>query len=159
MLGPEKFPSVLRLPYLGNVSSLFEKEEQELLQLTYNQVKPRVIFVSEPVLRLELEDPISYLDKSRIIYKFNYFCETSYIGQTSRHLKTRVNEHIPKCVLNFIKEKTNNKTKTVINATNRSSIAEHLINNFDCANNYDLPTFKVINNYTNSIDLVRLEAI
>ena len=29
------------------------------------------------------------------------------IGQTSRHLKTR--EHIPKFVLKFIKEKTNNK--------------------------------------------------
>ena len=82
-----------------------------------------------------------------------------YIGQTSRHLKTRVNEHIPKCVLNFIKKKTNNKTKAVINVTKRSSIAEHLINNVNCAKNYDLPRFKVIYNCANSIDLVRLEAI
>ena len=106
MIEREKLSLVLKLPYLGNVSYLFEKKVQQLTQSTYNQVKPRVIFVSKPVLRLELKNPISHLDKSCIIYKFNCFCEKSYIGQTSRHLKTRVNEHIPKFVLNFIKEKT-----------------------------------------------------
>ena len=59
----------------------------------------------------------------------------------------------------FIKEKTNKKTKAVINGTKRSSIAEHLINNFNCAKNYDLSRFKVIYNCTNSIDVVRHEAI
>ena len=59
----------------------------------------------------------------------------------------------------FIKEKTKNKTKALVNATKRSSIAEHLINNADCANDYDLSRFKVINNCKNSIDFVRLEAV
>ena len=54
----------------------------------------------------------------------------------------------------FIKEKTNNKTKAVINATKRSSIAEHLINNVNCAKNYDLSRFKVINNYINAVVLI-----
>ena len=81
MFGPEKLFAVLKLPYLGNVSSLFEKKMQELTQSTYNQVKPRVIFVSKPVLRLELKDPISHLDKSCIIYKFNCFCEKSYMDK------------------------------------------------------------------------------
>ena len=58
-----------------------------------------------------------------------------------------------------MKEKTNNKTKAVINATKISSIAKNLINNVNCANNYDLSRFKVINNCTNLINLVRLEAI
>ena len=49
--------------------------------------------------------------------------------------------------------------KAVINATKRSSIAEHLINFVDCANNYDLSRFNIISNCTNSNDLVRLEAI
>ena len=84
---------------------------QELTQSTYNRVKLWVIFVSKPVLRLELKDQTSYLDKSCIINKFNRFCEKSFTGQRSRHLKTRVNELIPKCVLKFIKEKTFNKTK------------------------------------------------
>ena len=67
--------------------------------------------------------------------------------------------HLPKCVLNFTKVKTNTKTKTVINAAKRSSIAEHLINNTDCANNYMPPSIRVFIHCNNVIDLVRLEAI
>ena len=45
-----------------------------------------------------------------------------------------VKGHIPKCVKKFIELKTINK-KT-INATRRSSIVEHLVNNQKCGNNY-----------------------
>ena len=159
LFGPDKFSAVLKLPYLGKISQLFEKKIQDLTQLTFNHIKPRVVFVSKPVLSLQLKDPIPYLDKSCIIYKFNCFCERSYIGQTSRHFKTRIREHLPKCVTNFMKEKTNNKTKAVINAAKRSSIAEHLINNTDCANNYLLSRFEVMSHCNNVVDLVRLEAI
>ena len=92
--GPEKFSAVLKLSYLGNVSSLLEKKVQELTQSTCNQVKPSAIFVSKPALRLELKDPLSYLDISCTIYKFNCFFKRSFIGQTPRHLKMRVNELI-----------------------------------------------------------------
>ena len=43
--------------------------------------------------------------------------------------------------------------------TKRSSIVEDLNNNVNWANNYELLRFKVINNFENSIDLVRSEAI
>ena len=36
LFGPENFPTVLKLPYLSNVSSLFEKKEQEQTQSNYN---------------------------------------------------------------------------------------------------------------------------
>ena len=77
----------------------------------------------------------------------------------SRHLKTRLNEHVPKCILKFIDKKTKIKTKAVVNATKKSSIAEHLINNTNCTNNYYSSRFNILNNSTNSIDLVRIKAI
>ena len=159
LFGPDKYPAVLKLPYLGNASRLFEKKVQEIVQKNYNQVKPRIIFVSKPVISLKLKDPIPTLNKSCIIYKFKCFCDKSYIGQTSRHLRTRLNEHIPKCILRFIDEKTKIKTKAVVNATKRSSIAEHLVNSTNCAKNYDSSRFKILYNCTSSMDLVRLEAI
>ncbi len=58
-----------------------------------------------------------------------------------------------------MKEKTNKKTKAVINAAKRSSIAEHLINIEDCANNYLQSRFRIISHCSNVIDLVRFEAI
>ena len=62
------------------------------------------------------------------------------------HLKMGLNKHILKCILKFIVEKTKNKTKAVVNTTKRSLIAKHLINNTDCANNYDLSRLKIIEN-------------
>ena len=53
----------------------------------------------------------------------------------------------------LIDEKTKNKT----NATKRSSIAEHFINNTNCANNYDSTIFKTLDICTHYIDLVRIE--
>ena len=64
MFGPEKFPAVLKLSYLGNASRLFERKVQELVQKNYNQVKPGIIFASKPVISLKLKDPIPTLNKS-----------------------------------------------------------------------------------------------
>ena len=52
LFGPEKFSAVLKLPYLGKTLQLFEKKVQGLTQSTYNQIKTRVIFVSNPVLKI-----------------------------------------------------------------------------------------------------------
>ena len=79
---------------------------------------------------------------SCIVYKFNCFCDKSYIGQTSRHLKTRIKEHLPTCVLKFMIKKPKNMTTTTENATKRSSVAEHLVINRKCAKKYDLSRLK-----------------
>ena len=49
--------------------------------------------------------------------------------------------------------------KAVVNATKRSSIAEHFINNTNFANIYDSSIFRILNYCANSIDLVRMEQI
>ena len=79
-------------------------------------------------------------------------CKKMY---NARYLKS----YIPKCILRFIDEKTKIKTKAVVNSTKRSSIAEHLVNSTNCANNYDSSRFKMLNNCTSTTDLVRMEAI
>ena len=61
--------------------------------------------------------------------------------------------------IELYQEKTNNKTNAVIHQTKRSLIVEHLFNNVNCATNYDLLRFNAINNGTNSLDLLKLEAI
>ena len=61
--GPEKFPAVLKLPYIGETSRVFEKKVKDLTKTTYNQVSPRVIFRSKPLLKLQFKDPILDLKK------------------------------------------------------------------------------------------------
>ena len=121
-----KIHSILKLLYFGKKSYIFETEIKLISESIYFSITHRVIFVSKSVLKIELKDPISFLDKSCIIYRFNCFCDRSYIGHTARHLKSRVIEHIPKCVKKFIEDKTNIKTTAKLNATRRSSISEQL---------------------------------
>ena len=68
-----------------------------------------------PVLKIGLNKLISYIDIKGIIYRFNCFCDRRYIGQTSRHLKTRVKEHVPRCVKSFIECKTKIKNTEILN--------------------------------------------
>ena len=103
--GPEKFPAVLKLPYIGEISHVFENKVKDLTKTTYNEVSPRTIFISQPLLKKQLKDPIPNLNKSCVVYKFNCFCERSYISQTLRHFKTRLKEYLPACVLKFIEKK------------------------------------------------------
>ena len=49
-----------------------------------------------------------------------------------------------------------NKSKIVVNVSERSDIAEYLVNNPDCANNYNLKRFKNIRNSFIIFDLINL---
>ena len=76
-----------------------------------------------------------------MVYMFECSYSDSYISQTSRHLETRIKEHIPKCV----KDHVNNKLKTISiatsNAIKRSSIPEHLLKNPSCGKVYNETKF------------------
>ena len=52
-----------------------------------------------------------------------------------------------------------NKSVRVVNASKWSAIAEHLINNTNCASNYNMNRFKYIKNCFSISDLIKLEAI
>ena len=53
----------------------------------------------------------------------------------TRHLKKRIKEHVPKGVENFCcSDKKDVIPAKVLNASKRSFIAEHLLNNPTCAN-------------------------
>ena len=108
---------------------------------------------------MQLKDPIRNHDKSCIVYKFNCFCDKSYISQTSRHLKTKIKEHLPTFVVKFMEKEPKSMTIAPENASKRSSVAKHLVNNRECAKKYDLSRFKIIHQCNNVTDLIKLEAI
>ena len=93
---------------------------------------------------LDVKNPMSYLDKSCIVYKLNCSCKRIYIGQTTRNFKIRIKEHIPRCVDDYITGKNVRTSKAVINAAKRSAISEHLINNANCAEKYNISMFSIM---------------
>ena len=56
------------------------------------------------------------------------------------------------------KEKDNKPVK-ILNAIKRSAIAEHLVLNHSCAENFNLERFKIIKSCNSVYDLIKIEAI
>jgi len=55
--------------------------------------------------------------------------------------------------------RTNIKSAALINASRKSSIAEHLVNYPNCGKNYEDVRFKIVQQCSNVYDLSKLEAI
>ena len=150
----------LKLPFLNKSSEMIEKKVKQLIKTTYFAASPRIIFTKEPLITPGGKDPIPNLKKSMVKYQFSCFCKASYIGLTTRQLRKRIKEHILKKVENFrLSEKKDDVPIKVINASKRSSIAEHLVNNSLCADNYNVKRFKIVKNCSNVFILIKLEAI
>ena len=62
-----------------------------------------IVFTPSSVLSPKGKDLISNQHKSYLVYTFECCCSNNFIGQTSRHLETRIKEHVPKCVKNVSK--------------------------------------------------------
>ena len=93
-----------------------------------------------------------------VVYQFNCFCKDSYVRMTSRQFGKRIKEHIPKSTDVFCKTSNKeNRSIRLVYASKRSAIAEHLVNNLDCASNYSFERFKIIKNYFNLFDLIKFE--
>ena len=159
-IGPEKCVVMLKIPFINKSSEMLEKKIRQLVRNTYYAAKPRIVFTSKPLITPGGKDPISKLNNSMVIYQYSCCCTASYIGLTTRHLRKRIKEHIPKCVENFcLSDKKDDIPVKVLNASKRSSISEHLVNNPTCANNYNIDRFKIIKICSNVFDLIKLEAI
>ena len=74
------------------------------------------------------------------MYKFTCaICSSSYIGETCRHFKTRIEEHIKK--------------------HNKSHIFKHLLSSETCFGSYNCFCFKIIDKVNSKFDLKIKEAL
>ena len=87
---------VFSIPFYGSSSYAFRNKVTKLLKDFYPSEKFRVVFTKSLTLAsfFRYKDQVPKALQSSVVYK--YVCEdcnASYVGQTSRHLKTRIAEH------------------------------------------------------------------
>ena len=130
-----------KLPYIGNLSHQIKNKLLKLckefckehfnIKLVFNSFKIKNYFV--------YKDPIPNDLKSFLVYKFTCAsCSSSYIGETCRHFKTRIEEHIKK--------------------DNKSHIFKHLHSSETCFDSYNSLCFKIIDKANSKFDLKIKEA-
>ena len=85
-----------------------------------------------------MKNPIPDLNKGCIVYKFNCFCEEAILDKLQGISKPESGNIYLDARYLFIEEEPEIKTTATKNSAKRSSIAEHLINNRDCARKYEI---------------------
>jgi len=149
------------------VSLKFEKQTKSAIKECYSVVQPRIIFAIKKILPSIYKDHVPTTQQSMVVYQYVCRCDCRYVGQTSLRLQDRINQHIPKSIHNNQKPtkilpKRNCKEK--INTTKPpqcdSAITAglHLLQNKQCANNYNDQQFSILTRARSAFHLSALEA-
>ena len=87
-----------KLPYIGYYSSFTKSKILKLSKNYCKDINVKLVFTSSKLSsNFCLKDPIPESLKALVIYKFTCAsCNASYIGETTRHLTTRIKEHFRK---------------------------------------------------------------
>ena len=131
-----------KLSYISNLSHHIKIKLSKLckefckenfnIKLVFNSFKTEKYF--------SYKDPILNDLKSFLVYKFTCAsCSSSYIGETCRHFKTRIEEHIKN--------------------DNKSHVFKHLHSTATCFNLYSSLCFKMIDKANSKFDLKIKEAL
>ena len=128
--------SYFKLPYIGKFS---DHLQLKILKLSKKYCKDnfniKIVFTF-----LKIKNYFSYKDiipndmKSFLVYKFTCAsCNANYDGETTHHLKTRIEEHIKR--------------------DKQSNIYKHLHSNTQCFDAYNHQSFKIIDKCNFKFDL------
>ena len=151
----------LRLPFIGEQSYYLEKNINREISGCYKTVKARLIFRSNPNFPNAVKDHIPDLSKNMVVYQFKCRCDNDYVGQTSRRLIQRIQEHVPKCVKEYICDPNYDFTENIklVRANAKSSIAKHLLESRECGLTYNIDMFSILRRCTNMYELKVFEAV
>ena len=92
LFGLQKCVITLKLPFIERNSIAFERYIKQIIRSSYFAAKPRIIFISRPLVTPGGKDPIPKINKSMVVYQFDCFNKASYTGMISRQLIKRVRE-------------------------------------------------------------------
>ena len=130
------------LPYVGKFSDQTKIKLNNLIRrFCKNDIKIKLVFTSFKIKQyFTSKDKIPFDLQSMIVYKFICAgCGSSYIGETTRHIKTRIEEHIKR--------------------DKNSHIFKHLNSNPNCLDSLNKDCFQIIDRTSNSFNLKIKEAL
>ena len=162
--GPDKCPVYLRLNYTGRASLILEKNVRTAVENCYGSVAVRTVFISRQMLPTSRKDVLPALQKSSVIYEYKCHCDSRYVGRTSQQLQDRIKQHIPKWLrqqlIRATKRTQPGRAFKQSQATPEcdSAIGQHLLENAQCAANYNEDQFSILDTARNGFHLSVLEA-
>ena len=164
-LGSKKCPVYLHLPWLGNVSMRYEMQIKTAVKRCYFAVKPCIVYTTRQLLPAAKKDVPPAFHQSNIVYQFLCHCDSRYVGRTSQRLQQRIQQHVPKTILqeHISQDRSTlacscKRTRSFKAETSFSAIRQHLLQNPTCAREYNDNKFSILARGRTSFHLFTLEA-
>ena len=123
---PSNSTHFFKLPYVGPFSIVAQNRLRKLLKRYCNNLDVKLAFSSFKIRSMfSVKGPVPVELRSNVVYKFTCAsCNSCFVGETSRHLSTRIREHL-------------NRDRT-------SHIFQHLQQSEACRSSCSAECFKVI---------------
>ena len=158
--GPDKCPVYLRVTYTGKAALTLERNLRIAVENCYGSVALRTVFVSRQMLPASRKYVLPAIQKSSVIYKCH--CDSRYVDRTAQRLQDRIKQHVPK----WLRQHTASQRVQPNRASKRkqptpkcdSAIGQHLLENNQCAANYNDDQFSIPDTASNPFHLSLLEA-
>ena len=133
--------SYYKLPYIGHFSKTTKQKLKKICDQYCKDLSVKIVFTPFKVGdSFSVKDAIPKLLKSFVVYKFVCpGCNACYIGETTRHLSTRIEEHLEK--------------------DKKSHIFKHLDENHKCKNLSTPDCFQIIDSASSKFRLKLKEAM
>ena len=148
---------------MGNSSLRFESQIKQAITNCFFAVNPSVVYGTKKALPSIQKDCVPATQKSSVVYEFTCQCDSGYVGRTTQRLEDRIKQHVPSHIRNKThpkREQPSRSCKTKITTkTCDSAIGQHLLENPDCAKNYNCDMFRIIGKARSSFHLAVLESV
>ena len=139
--GLEICPVYLKLPWIGNISTKFEKQCKTAVSSCFGVVKLHVVFSTRKILPTVHKDVVPIKQQSMIVYQYVCRCDCRCIGRTSQRLHDRIKQLIPKAIRNQTQPDRNLFQS---NPTSTLAIRQHFLNNEKCASYHNDNQFSIL---------------
>ena len=148
---------------LGKASIGLDKNVKTAVESCYGSVTTRVVFTSKRMLPVARKDVLRTTLKSSVVYEYSCHCDSRYVGRTSQRLQDRIKQHVSKWLQQQAKRPTRSQHGRSCklkrnNPDCDSTVGQYLLDNKQCAANYNDKRFKILAVARNSFHLCQLEA-
>ena len=120
------------------------------------------VFVSRQMLPAGRKDVLPAIQKISVIYECKCHCDSRYVGRTAQRLQDRIKQHVPKWLRQHTASQRVQPNRTCKRKQPTpecdSAIGQHLLENDQCAANYNDDQFSFLDTARSPFHLGLLEA-
>ena len=120
-----------------------------------------LVFTSKRMPPVARKDVLPTIQKSFVIYEYKCHCDRRYVGRTSQRLQGRIKQHVPQWLRQQLIRPRRSQPHRLCKRNDTkpdSATGQHLLDNGQCALNYDDKRFSILAAARSSFHLNLLEA-